>query len=170
MNKLNSNLNNYLIVTRGAPASGKSTFVNDKLYPRFKIVSSDAIRLEIAGLNENGRISQAANDRVWGILYSKVIQAIRNKQDVVIDSTAVSKAMIKKYYKIAQKNKYTFILLDFSSVSLLQCLQNNRQREKFRFVPVDVIERMHNQIKSQELGDLESYVIDYKQFNLKDLL
>ena len=78
--------------------------------------------------------------------------------------------MIKKYYKIAQKNKYTFILLDFSSVSLLQCLQNNRQREEFRFVPEDVIERMHNQIKSQELGDLESYVIDYKQFNLKDLL
>lgn len=169
MNKLNNNLNNYLIVTRGAPASGKSTFVNDKLYPRFKIVSSDAIRLEIAGLNENGRISQAANDRVWGILYSKVIQAIRNKQDVVIDSTAVSKAIIKKYYKIAQNNKYTFILLDFSNVSLLQCLQNNRQREEFRFVPEDVIERMYNQIKSQELGDLEHYVIDYKNFNVKDL-
>jgi len=169
MNKLSNNSNNYLIVTRGAPASGKSTFVNNKLYPRFEIVSSDAIRLEIAGLNENGRISQVANNRVWGILYSKVMRAIRNKQDVVIDSTAVSKSMIKKYYKIAQKNEYTFILLDFSSVSLLQCFQNNRQRENFRFVPEDVIERMYNQIKSQELGNLELYAVDYKNFNVKDL-
>lgn len=157
----------YLILTRGIPGSGKSTFVKNNFTNRliWHIVSSDEIRLSLNGLNSEGRISQDNPNIVWGNIYREVMDAISVGQSVVLDSTGVSKSLIRKYAKIAESFNYNFIILNFLNVPYLECLRRNLCRESYAQVPEEHVKAMYDKMLSQDISKYR--VIDYKYFEME---
>lgn len=67
----------------GLPGSGKSTYTKTKIDNRTKILSSDAIRKELFGFEED----QEHNDLVFDTLYNRARTFLIQGKDVLIDAT-----------------------------------------------------------------------------------
>ena len=67
----------------GLPACGKTTYTKTKIDSRTKILSSDDIRKELFGFEEN----QENNDLIFKTLYSRARNFLIQGKDVLIDAT-----------------------------------------------------------------------------------
>lgn len=76
----------------GLPASGKSTYTKTKIDARTKILSSDAIRKELFGFEED----QSHNDIIFSTLYERAIKFLTDGKDVLIDTTNTTVETRKK--------------------------------------------------------------------------
>ena len=99
----------YLILLRGLPGSGKSTWVKDNHLADYTI-SSDAIRLLFSApvvssrQNYSQRVITQKNDKqVWDLLHQLVENRIKNGQTTIVDATHL-KANAINYYKNLCKN------------------------------------------------------------------
>ena len=78
-----------LIMLIGLPSSGKSTWSSKYMecYKNTELVSSDAIREEVFGdVND-----QSHNGEVFNIVHKRVVAAIKNGKDAILDSTSLSR-------------------------------------------------------------------------------
>ncbi|MGV9199939.1 MAG: AAA family ATPase, partial [Promethearchaeia archaeon] len=84
------------IMTIGIPGSGKSRWVEKNIPDeKFVIVCPDMIRKEVTG-----RISDVSQDKkVWSIAKSRVIAALREGKNVVLDATNVNQKHRQKFVK-----------------------------------------------------------------------
>lgn len=80
----------------GLPASGKSTFAKQKEMSGYKIHSSDAIRKELYG-DEN---EQKDGDKVFQLLYKRVAQDLKNGKDCVLDSTGLTRKKTVCFFEL----------------------------------------------------------------------
>ena len=159
----------YLIVTRGLPGSGKSSYIANTFGHDFTIISPDEIRMQLYGLNEEGRISQGDPNTVWNTVYGRLFRSLSLEESVVIDSTACSKRLIKRGLHLATEHGYEFIVLDFTSVNIDTCLERNKARNYYQFVPEEVIYDMEKRLSAQDLTNFKDYIVDYKDFDIRKL-
>ncbi len=170
-----------LVVTRGIPACGKSTWIEDHELGPYTI-SPDAIRLLYAApvLLENGdlAISQDANKVVWKMVMETLESRMKDGHFTVIDATHTTEKALNKYVQLAKQYHYRLVCVDFSHVDLNTCLGRNGRRDDFKKVPQDVIERMYEQLqtsvipKEYEVSAPQSFCIypsdfftvDYEQY------
>lgn len=131
-------MKNVLYITIGPSGSGKSTMVSQFMKPNTTIVSTDAIRGELFG-DENEQTNGAL---VFAIAKERAHNALLEGKNVVFDATNC----IRKYRKqLAVDIKGG---LDIETVALIKmtplsvCKERNAKRE--RKVPEDVIERQYN--------------------------
>ena len=80
----------YMMV--GIAGSGKSYIANEI---GCKIVSSDAIRKELYGSEED----QSHNDRVFNEVHKRIKNSIKNGEDVIYDATNLSRKRRKNFLK-----------------------------------------------------------------------
>lgn len=123
-----------LIVLCGPAGSGKSTWIKThEISPKPVIISTDQLRKEWLGdesdQSQNPFIWERAMQQVQWYLFSNV---------VVFDATNLKKGGRRKLVEMAHRIKAKAICIYFN-VSLDQCLENDRKRE--RHVPPDVIAR-----------------------------
>lgn len=146
-----------LIVLRGIPASGKSTWVKNNQLEQFT-VSSDALRLLYAGieydLEGHQRISQKADKKVWNELYSIVENRMKDGQLTVVDATHISEKSISEYKKLSKKYNYRITIIQFN-ISLEEALKRNSEREEYKQVPEKVIRDMYERSKQKWNGNYE---------------
>ena len=122
----------YLILLRGLPGSGKSTWVKDNHLEDYTI-SSDAIRLLFSApvvssrQNYSQRVITQKNDKkVWDLLHQLVENRIKSGQTTIVDATHL-KANAINYYKNLCKNTeiiYTTIRINYSiksSFNIFRC-------------------------------------------------
>lgn len=159
-------MNRYLIITRGAPGSCKSIFVNNTFDESFEIICPDEIRLKINGLDEFGRISQKDSNEVWSMAYDEMLKAFKKSKNIVFDSTCVDKTLLKKSRKLCSANGYEMIILDFTSWSYEECLEHNYQREEYKRVSPDILKNIYDRLNNQNIDDYKQYVVDFKDFEL----
>ena len=167
-----------LILTRGAPGSGKSTFLRDKGLEPYTL-SPDALRIlaEPPTLNPSGKetISQDNDKFVWGLLFQLLEERMAKGALTVIDATHSKTNDIQKYRKRASYYRYRCFVLDFTDTPLDVCKAQNLQRPPLKQVPESVLENMYARFATQAVpswakvvkrDDLNQQVLTYRPMDL----
>lgn len=116
---------NKLIFLIGLPGSGKSTYANKYLAEDCKILSSDGIRKELFGDENN----QENNQLVFRTLYERAKQFLKQGKNVVIDATNVNTEERKKSlenFKDFEVKRIAIVI----NTPLEKCIQQDKQRER----------------------------------------
>ena len=147
----------YLFVLRGAPASGKSTWIKENELEPYTI-STDGLRLmyqsPVTTIDGDRAISQNNDKQVWDLLMELLERRMENGELVVIDATHYKSSLINRYKDLVSKYRYRVYVVDFSNVPEEELKRRNATRG-FRKVPDEVIEKMvvaladTNEVKKQ---------------------
>lgn len=142
-----------LIILRGSPASGKSTWI-EKMNLQNYTLSADYIRLlvesPIIAPEYNHRIISQKNDNyVWQLLFELLEKRMSRGEFVVIDATHSKSSDFSRYNKLCERYRYRKYYVDFSDVPLEECKRRNLLREDYKRVPENVIEKMYSRMETQ---------------------
>jgi len=154
---------------RGAPASGKSTIAKSmvgQLESNFKRVNRDEIREQ---LDFYTTVGDFKNEKIVSVIEQEnILNLLKQGRDVIVDVTLADQKHLKRYFDFLFN---TGLDLDFryltTEMTLEECKENNNTRKAGggRFVPEDVIVKMHNKILStKDSFDalFQKYVSEYK--------
>lgn len=134
-----------LFILRGAPASGKSTWIKEHELEPYTI-STDTLRLMYQSpiTTEEGQlaISQNHDKEVWDMLMELLERRMDNGEFVIIDATHYKSTLINKYKDLVSKYRYRVYVVDFTKISIEELKKRNSQRG-FRTVPEEVIDKMY---------------------------
>jgi len=135
-----------LLITRGAPGCGKSTWIEYHGLHSYTLCP-DELRLLCSSkeLLPDGsvRITQKCEKKVWE-LFADILEYRMSRGDfTVVDATNTKTGDMKKYVKLAEQYRYKVYLVDFTNVPLGTCLERNKQRAEYKWVPDEVIEAMY---------------------------
>lgn len=148
-----------LIMTKGLPASGKSTWAKQQVvasHSRTKRVNKDDLRAMI-------------DDSLWSKQNEKSILAVRdlivkhylsNGNDVIVDDTNLTPNHEKTLSQIAQDYEAIFEVKSFTDVPLATCILRNAQR--VNPVPENAIRSMYNSFLKKK-ANVAKYIP--QQFN-----
>ena len=137
-----------LLLLRGVPGCGKSTFIKDNNLTPYTICP-DNIRLMFDSPvfdPETGKksISQKQNKRVWKMVYDLAEEKMKRGEFIVIDAMNIDVSAWKPY---AEKYRYKIYVKNFN-VSLETCLKQNLMRDEYKQVPEEVIEKNYEKLIS----------------------
>ncbi|BCJ66733.1 AAA family ATPase [Polymorphospora rubra] len=128
-----------LIVTRGLPASGKTTFAR-KLQPGVVRVNRDDLRRMLHGTR---LFTQWAEAQVTTAQRAQVEALLRARADVCVDDTNLRSKTVREWAELAARFGATFEVHDFTDVPLSECLRRDAERPEEDRVGEDAIRRMH---------------------------
>lgn len=135
-----------LLLTRGLQGAGKDYWVKQNGLEPYTL-SADNIRLLLQSpettLNGNTAITQKNDGKVWKLLFEILEQRMQRGELVVVNATHYKSSLLSRYNKLISKYRYRAYIVDFTDISLETCLERNRQREAYKFVPEDVIKKVH---------------------------
>jgi predicted kinase len=136
-----------LLLTRGIPGSGKSTYAYKWLAedPENRVrVNRDDLRMELYGkyviLDDKGGMDKNAEGRVTQEEQKRIRAALKAGKSVIVDNTNINMRVIPGYQKLAQENGANLSHKDFP-ISLEEAQRRNAARD--RVVDPTVIERMY---------------------------
>lgn len=156
-----------LVITRGCPASGKSTWIKENGLEQYTL-SADAIRTIVQSpvMNEDGRygISQKNDRKVWEMLFNIMEERMKKGEFIVIDATHNNDKMIKRYRDYCETYKYSVFVKEFRT-PLEECLERNAKRDEYKFVPVEAIKRCYRNIELQPIPSFCRYIDDISEIN-----
>ena len=143
-----------LVLMRGSPGSGKSTWIKENNLQDYTI-SADELRLRCGGLEYNASgnkiISQSANKKVWKMLYEILEQRMKVGAFTIVDATHSTEKELKGYRELAKKYRYRIFVIDMTDIPIEECKKRNKSREQFRQVPEEVIDRFYVRFKSEKV-------------------
>jgi len=123
-----------LIFLVGLPGCGKSTYANENLAIDCEIFSSDKIRFELFGDENN----QSDNNLVFNTLFERAKEVLKQGKNVVIDATNVDifeRAQALKHFADFSVQRIAIVL----DVSMEICIERDQQRT--RTVGANVIKK-----------------------------
>lgn len=149
-----------LVILRGSPASGKSTWVNNMGLKEYTLCADD-IRLlmesPIMVADKPYKVTSQQNDNdVWALLYDVLEKRMSRGEFVIIDATHSRSSDFSRYNKLCDRYRYRKFYVDFSDVPVEECKRRNALREPHKRVPEQVIEKMYARLKTQ--GKTSGYV------------
>lgn len=140
-----------LVVLRGIPGSGKSTWIKENNLEAYTL-SSDHIRTlyQAPSLNIEGELvlHDYESTKVWNTLYDMLEARMSHGEFVIVDATNTTKKELMKYKTLAKKYRYRMFCVDFSDVAIETAKERNALREPFKRVPEHVIDRMHGRLQN----------------------
>ena len=143
-----------LLLMRGAQGSGKNYWIKENRLEPYTL-EADLFRTQICNpildLEGNFFISQK-NDRIaWNMLLKCLEERMKRGDFTIINATHSTQKMLNNYKAMAEMYKYTIFVKQLD-VPLETCLERNRTRDKYKFVPEDAIKRCHTLISQTELS------------------
>ena len=129
-----------LILMRGAPGSGKSTWITQHGLDWFT-VSSDKVRMlwsQPIPEPETGEptIRLWNENQVWDNIEAMITYRMKNGQFIIMDAQNMRP---QRWIKLAEKYRYHVWVKDMLT-PFEECLKRNREREHYKFVPEKEIE------------------------------
>ena len=157
-----------LIITRGAPGSGKSSFVTEMNLSDFTL-NTDRLRLmfEAPVKRPDGtlKISQDNDRRIWGLLFSMLENRMKKGSFTVIDACHCRAKSLKKYLDLARVYNYDTVIIDFSDIPLKTLIERNRTRlPKWTRVPEHIVNEMYDKLNHIDYKDYDYKVMTPSQF------
>ena len=140
-----------LILMRGTPGSGKSTFIQSQNWNNYTL-EPDAIRLQCQSpkltIDGSLTISQSNDKFVWETLFTLLEKRMQRGEFTVIDATHSRSSQFNKYRELVKFYRYRVYCIDFSQVPLSTALSQNQLRPQLKQVPDAAIESIHARIQS----------------------
>lgn len=132
------------ILTRGVPASGKSTWAKQWVVaaPNRVRINRDDIREELFGKEYHGNQTGKAEIRVTEHEYERIQRALRENKSVVSDNMHMNPRFLKAYHNMAKEAGLKLQHRDFP-ISKEEAFRRNAARE--RVVPEHVIEKIYEE-------------------------
>ena len=131
-----------LTITRGLPASGKSTWAKQMArWYDFVLVNRDSIRQQAFGLDGKGVLSPKQENEVTKLEVALVEAALNAGRSVVVDATHLRQKYAIQWADLAEKHGVDFAVEDFK-VDVEECIRRNQERPSRERVPDDVIRNM----------------------------
>jgi predicted kinase len=129
-----------LLITRGLPGSGKTTYART-LQPLVVRVSRDDLRLML-----HGRImlTDRAEAQVTAIQRGMVETLLRRGTNVIIDDTNLRPKTVREWAELAAGCGASFEVHDFTDVPLDECIRRDAVRPPEVRVGADAIRRMYD--------------------------
>jgi predicted kinase len=129
-----------LLITRGLPASGKTTFAR-KLQPRVVRVNRDDLRLMLHGRR---LFTETAEGQVTTVQRMTVEALLAQRADVIVDDTNLRGSTVREWALLAARFRATFEVHDLTEVPLDECLRRDAARPSEVRVGERTIRRMHD--------------------------
>lgn len=145
-----------LLLTRGAPGAGKTTWIKNNHLEDY-CISPDNIRTLCSSpeLQPSGefKISQERNNEnaVWEILFKILEHRMSRGEFTVVDATASKTKDIQQYKDLADQYRYRLFIVDFTDVTLETCLAQNKMRPLIKQVPDKAIENIYARFATQKV-------------------
>ena len=134
-----------VILLVGPPLSGKDTYLKNKDYPDYEIISRDDILMSLHETDDYSSAFNTINQKeVDKILNQKIQDAISEKKNVIINMTNLSKKSRNKHLCKFPKETYDKIAIVFPKLKLYEYELRNikRKNESNKFIPIEVIKDM----------------------------
>lgn len=161
-----------LILTRGLPGCGKSTFLQTNLTEeqRTCVISADDIRLQYGCLKTNADGTKSIdqrNDRlVWEHIRKLVENRMKRGETTIIDATSYDIANIKSWKSLSQQYRYDVVVWDFfhpdewedPEYYLTLSRSRNIARYNFRTVPTDVLHTKMFPIMREQNNEFPNWI------------
>ena len=143
-----------LLLFRGAPGCGKSTFIREHGLEQFAL-SADDIRLKCFGpqmtVDGSYEISQKNDKTVWKQLYELLEIRMRHGEFTVIDATNSKAIEMNKYKDLAEHYKYRIFCIDMTDLPIEECKRRNMARDSYKRVPESAIDKMYARFTNQKI-------------------
>lgn len=134
-----------IYILRGAPASGKSTWIENNHLEQYTL-SADKIRVMYQSpiLNKEGNfvITQNNDGKVWKFLFNILEERMARGEFVIIDATHYKSELLNRYKQLISKYRYRAFVVDFTDVPLDVLLARNNARDEYKRVPEETIRKM----------------------------
>lgn len=130
-----------LYVTKGLPASGKSTWARDLLKKepnRWRRINRDDIR----NMLSDGRFSPDAEELVKKVQEDAIRAAFKASYDVVLDNTHLVSSTLRKVHMLAKSIGDVTVMEKGFNVDVQECHRRNQLRQGGARVPDKVIDDM----------------------------
>lgn len=143
-----------LLIMRGAPGAGKTTWIAQHGLADYTISPDDMrILCSSTAMQPSGefKIAQEQHNEqfVWKIIFEVLEYRMSRGELTVLDATASKTKDIKQYKELADKYRYKMYVIDFTDVPLEKCLEQNRQRPEFKRVPDSAVENIYARFATQ---------------------
>lgn len=143
-----------LVILRGSPASGKSTWVKKMGLENYTLCA-DTIRLLVESPilvpdKMHRVISQKNDSYVWVLLFELLEKRMEKGEFVIVDATHSRSSDFSRYNKLCERYRYRKYYVDFSDVPIDECKRRNAEREDYKRVPESVIDKMYSRLETQQ--------------------
>lgn len=129
-----------LIITRGLPASGKTTWAREQRDWVWR-VNRDDLRAMLQTRWQFG--DPAYEDMCTEVQHAAIRALLENDADVIVDDTNLRPSTVEDLQDLAEEMGAQFEIKDFTHVPLAECLARDAARPKAERVGERVINRMH---------------------------
>ena len=142
-----------LVILRGCPGSGKSTWVKEMGLENYTLCA-DTLRMLtespiIVETEQREAISQKNDKYVWQLLFELLEKRMSRGEFVVVDATHSRSSDFSRYNNLCEKYRYRRYYVDFTNVPIEICKERNLKRENYKRVPENVIDKMYSRFKTQ---------------------
>lgn len=165
-----------LLLLRGAPGAGKSTWIEENNLQNYTLEADKFRQLTsnpILGKDGQLQITQDNDRLAWELLFQALESRMHRGDFTIIDATHSSEAMFNKYKGLVEKYRYKVYYKNFD-ISLKELEHRNTIRPEHKRIPIDAIKRMKALIDNtkpssfaQEIQDI-SEIINYWTDDLTD--
>ena len=150
-----------LVIFRGAPGVGKSTFIAENGLTHYT-VSADSLRLLFGSpeLSIDGfmGISQKNDKDVWNRLFDILERRMQNGDFTVVDATNSKTSEMNRYKELCHKYRYRIICVDMTNIPIEIAKERNNNRlhpihsnRHYKYVPEHVIDTMYERFKTNKI-------------------
>lgn len=143
-----------LIITKGLPASGKSTWAKEQVSENTVRVNKDDLRAMI----NNGKWSKEREAHIaW--LQDKIIHHyLEEGKTVIVDNTHLAPKWEPHMKAIAEIHDVAFRVKDFTHVPLSECLERNENREA-KVPRKTIMDMYHRHVRKAPVYPESGYIL-----------
>jgi len=143
-----------LLLMRGAPGSGKSTYIENNNLKKYTLCADEIrilIQTPVMQTNGNFAISQNNDNKVWTVLFDILEARMQRGEFTVIDATNSKTKEMTRYRDLAKAYRYRIYCVDFTDLPIEICKERNRQRPEYKQVPDEVIDKIYSRFNGQKI-------------------
>ncbi len=143
-----------LILTRGAPGSGKTTVLRKVGLGPYTL-SMDALRLmrmaPVMGRNGEIGVDQSQNNIVAEQFFKLIQSRMERGELIAADTTMPLQRDLNPFLELARAHRYQIAVVDFSDMPREEVHRRNRSRHAHEQVPEKAVDRIYNLAQQHEL-------------------
>lgn len=154
-----------LLLLRGAPGAGKSTWIEENNLQNYTLEADKFRQLTsnpVLGLNGDLHITQDNDRLAWDLLFQALESRMHRGDFTIVDATHSSEAMFSKYRGLVEKYRYKVYYKNFD-ISLEELEHRNLTRPEHKRVPLDAVRRIKALIDNTKPSSFASEINDISE-------